>query len=177
MCLKKSSTSDLQNSEKYYQFTFRPKKSNLMENLKANAFLSINMSDLQILTTFPRSGKWKVLEKNLCSPLAFPMSVNIKPYQKYTKNRENAVFNFFHPNLVYYQYYKNVPWPLYISTKTNFNYCKFQSSSSYLLCLLWNWVNLSLTGVSGQQLSAIKRTLEGLNVSINLVLFPCRIEN
>ena len=35
---KKSSTSDLQNSGKYYQFTFRPKKSNLMENLKANAF-------------------------------------------------------------------------------------------------------------------------------------------
>ena len=54
---KKSSTSDLQNSGKYYQFTFRPKKSNLMENLKANAFLSIYMSGLQIVTTFPRSGK------------------------------------------------------------------------------------------------------------------------
>ena len=39
----------------------------------------------------------KVLEKILSSPLTFSMSVNIKPYQKYTKNTENAVFNFFPP--------------------------------------------------------------------------------
>ena len=39
----------------------------------------------------------KVLEKILSSPLTFSMSVNIKPYQKYTKNTENAVFNFYPP--------------------------------------------------------------------------------
>ena len=35
------------------------------------------------------------LEQSLSSPLAFSMLVNIKPYQKYTKNTQNAVFNFF----------------------------------------------------------------------------------
>ena len=36
-----------------------------------------------------------VLEQSLSSPLAFPILVNIKPYQKYTKITQNAVFNFF----------------------------------------------------------------------------------
>ena len=44
-----------------------------------------------------KSCQMKVLENFLSSPLTFPMSVNIKPYQKYTKNTENAVFNFFPP--------------------------------------------------------------------------------
>ena len=44
-----------------------------------------------------KSCQMKVLEKILSSPLTFSMSVNIKPYQKYTKNTENAVFNFFPP--------------------------------------------------------------------------------
>ena len=51
-----------------------------------------------------------VLEQSLSSPLAFPILVNIKPYQKYTKITQNAVFNFFGPNLVHYQYYKNAPY-------------------------------------------------------------------
>ena len=50
-----------------------------------------------------------VLEQSLSSPLAFPILVNIKPYQKYTKNTQNTVFNFFQPNLAHYQYYKNAP--------------------------------------------------------------------
>ena len=36
-----------------------------------------------------------VLEQSLSSPLAFPILVNIKQYQKYTKITQNAVFNFF----------------------------------------------------------------------------------
>ena len=44
-----------------------------------------------------KSCQMKVLEKFLSLPLTFSMSVNIKPYQKYTKNTENAVFNFYPP--------------------------------------------------------------------------------
>ena len=53
-----------------------------------------------------------MLEQSLSSPLAFSILVNIKPYQKYTKNTQNAVFNFFRPNFVHYQYYKNTPCAL-----------------------------------------------------------------
>ena len=44
-----------------------------------------------------KSCQMKVLEKFLSSPLTLPILLNIKPYQKYTKNTENAVFNFFPP--------------------------------------------------------------------------------
>ena len=39
--------------------------------------------------------KMNVLEQSLSSPLAFPILVNIKPYQKCLKNTQNAVFNIF----------------------------------------------------------------------------------
>ena len=41
-----------------------------------------------------KSCQTNVLEQSLSSPLAFPILVNIKPYQKYTKITQNAVFNF-----------------------------------------------------------------------------------
>ena len=42
-----------------------------------------------------KSCQTTVLEQSLSSPIAFPILVNIKPYQKYTKNTQNAVFIFF----------------------------------------------------------------------------------
>ena len=44
-----------------------------------------------------KSCQMKELEKNLSLPLAFSILVNIKPYQKFTKNTWNAVFNFCPP--------------------------------------------------------------------------------
>ena len=42
-----------------------------------------------------KSCQIKVLENFLSSPLTLPILLNIKPYQKYTKNTKIAVFNFF----------------------------------------------------------------------------------
>ena len=54
---KKSSTSDLHNSGKYYQFTFQPKKIKSYGKLESKGIFSICMFDLQIIVTFPKSGK------------------------------------------------------------------------------------------------------------------------
>ena len=114
---KKSSTSDLHNSGKYYQFTFRPKKIKSYGKLESKCIFSICMfvSDFSkvwqmkfrlwhvILTEICNmspgqknleSCQTNVLEQSLSSPLAFPILVNIKPYQKYTKITQNAVFIF-----------------------------------------------------------------------------------
>ena len=45
----------------------------------------------------------------LSLPVTFSVLVNVNQYQIYIHNREIAVFDFFQPNLVYYQFYKNAP--------------------------------------------------------------------
>ena len=50
-----------------------------------------------------------VLEQSLSSPLAFPILVNIKPYQKYTKITQNAVFNFFRAKFGVLPYLQECP--------------------------------------------------------------------
>ena len=45
----------------------------------------------------------------LSLPFTFPVLVNENPCQIYTENNQISIFNFFHLNLVHYQYYKNVP--------------------------------------------------------------------
>ena len=51
-----------------------------------------------------------VLEQSLSSPLAFPILVNIKPYQKYTKITQNAVFNFFGAKFGVLPFLQECPW-------------------------------------------------------------------
>ena len=119
---EKNSTSYLQNSGIYYQSTFRPTKIKSYGELESKCFFfnlyvrSANCSDfskvwqmkfrlwhvilLEIANVFPgqkylKSCRTNVLEQSLSSPIAFPILVNIKPYQKYTKNTQNAVFIFF----------------------------------------------------------------------------------
>ncbi len=66
-----------------------------------------------------------VLEQSLSSPLAFPILVNIKPYQKYTKITQNAVFNFFSAKFGVLPFLQECPWwwrswPLFCQTWMQF---------------------------------------------------------
>ena len=56
-----------------------------------------------------KSCDMNVLEQSLSSPLAFPILVNIKTYQKYIKNTQNAVFNFFRAKFGVLPYLQECP--------------------------------------------------------------------
>ena len=45
----------------------------------------------------------------LSLPITFPVIVNVNPCQIQTDNTQISIFDFFQPNLVHYQYYKNAP--------------------------------------------------------------------
>ena len=133
---KKILTQNLWTLWKRYRFTYWPKKSNFEKDWKENVISQTHMMGLQILVTLPRSGKWnwdfgmgfyqkmanvssgqkksKIMpnvgfELFLSLPFTFPVLVNENPCQIYTENNQISIFNFFHLNLVHYQYYKNVP--------------------------------------------------------------------
>ena len=62
--------------------------------------------------------------KNLSSPFTFPILVNIKSYQKYTKNTWNTVFIFFTPKYGVLPLLQERPMSLLIP-QSNFVLCEF----------------------------------------------------
>ena len=99
----------------------------------------------------------------LSLPITFPVIVNVNPCQIQTDNTQISIFDFFQPNLVHYQYYKNAPvacsfedgamsfvgWKSRIEFRAPFYHLtqlspKLSSiSTRLLLCCFHQWLSVS----------------------------------
>ena len=97
-----------------------------------------------------KSCEMNVFEQSLSSPLAFPILVNIKPYKKYSKITQNAVFNFFWAKFGELPFLQECPYctiSLYLFTWL----CHSSSESDGLVWLLEDLIGIFLriwTGIT-----------------------------